>query len=293
MGADGSVETNWFVLLHRRVTGAGRPQPALPVVGPGRAAGRAALAQHHLHRLRGRPAHGQGGLPHQLLRARLGLDRAAARLRRRRAVLRQGRRPLRPPSALPVRPARGHGQRRSSPRPRPTSGCSCSPAPSTGCRAPRPARRRWRSSSSCSHREDRVKALGWWSLVGRRRPGAGRDAGLAGDPVLRVADAVLGPARAPGHRLGWSWRVLLPSGRRRRRHGRGGGRRRVGRAGRERSQRLGRAWTGSGAGAWPASVTAAMLVLSIGPIVGWTSPAVITCGRRRRRARRPCSSGAS
>ena len=51
-------------------------------------------------------------------------------------------------------------------------------------------------------RQDRVKALGWWSLVGRRRPGARRDAGLAGDPVLRVADAVLGAAGAAGHRLG-------------------------------------------------------------------------------------------
>ena len=34
------------------------------------------------------------------------------------------------------------------------------------------------------------------------RPGARRHAGLAGDPVLRVAHPLLGPARAAGHRLG-------------------------------------------------------------------------------------------
>ena len=37
---------------------------------------------------------------------------------------------------------------------------------------------------------------------GCRRPRARRDAGLAGDPVLRVADAVLGAAGAAGDRLG-------------------------------------------------------------------------------------------
>ena len=37
---------------------------------------------------------------------------------------------------------------------------------------------------------------------GRRRSGARRDAGLTGDPVLRLADAVLGAAGAAGHRLG-------------------------------------------------------------------------------------------
>ena len=98
----------------------------------------------------------------------------AAGLRRRGAVLRQGGRPLRPPPALPVRPARGHGQRRSSPPPRPTSGCCCSPVPSTACRAPPPARRRWRSSSSCSTARTGSRRSGWWSLVG------------AGGPVLGV-----------------------------------------------------------------------------------------------------------
>ena len=227
--------------------GPGGAEPPLPVVGARGAAGRAARTQHHLHRLRGGAAHGQGGLPHQLLGVGLGLDGPAAGLRRGGALLRQGGRPLRPPPPLPVRTARGHGQRRPHRARRPTWACCSSPAPSTGCRARRPAPRRWRSSWSSSHREDRVKALGWWSLVGAGGPVLGV---TLGSPVIQY--------------FGWRtlfWgqlvllviasvvvAVLLPS---RRRAPEDGGRDRGGEPGRRRTS--GRAWTGWAAGAWPAA----------------------------------------
>jgi MFS family permease len=126
-------------------------------------------------------------------------------------------------------------------------------------------------------RQDRVKALGWWSLVGAGGPVLGV---TLGSPVIQF--------------FGWRtlfWgqlvllviasvvvAVLLPSGRRVRRRdadavagGDGSGRRR------ERS----RVWEGMDwVGVWSlaGSVTAAMLVLSIGPIVGWSAPAVIASG---------------
>ncbi len=116
---------------------------------------------------------------------------------------------------------------------------------------------------------DRVKALGWWSLVGAGGPVLGV---TLGSPVIQF--------------FGWRtlfWgqlvlliiasvvvAVLLPSGRRTRT---GDGPRGV----RERS----RVWEGMDwVGTWSlaGAVTAAMLVLSIGPIVGWTSPGVIAAG---------------
>ncbi len=127
-------------------------------------------------------------------------------------------------------------------------------------------------------RQDRVKALGWWSLVGAGGPVLGV---TLGSPVIQF--------------FGWRtlfWgqlvllviasvvvALLLPSDRKARRHavasegmpaGEGSGPR-------ERS----RVWEGMDwVGSWSlaGSVTAAMLVLSIGPIAGWTSPAVITSG---------------
>ncbi len=120
-------------------------------------------------------------------------------------------------------------------------------------------------------RQDRVKALGWWSLVGAGGPVLGV---TLGSPVIQffgwrtlfwgqlvllvIASAVVA--------------VLLPSDRRVRRRDVDGSPRR-----RERSA----VWEGMDwVGVWSlaGSVTAAMLVLSIGPIVGWTSPAVITSG---------------
>jgi MFS family permease len=126
---------------------------------------------------------------------------------------------------------------------------------------------------------DRVKALGWWSLVGAGGPVLGV---TLGSPVIQF--------------FGWRtlfWgqlvlliiasvvvALLLPSGRRARRgvaaaeedgDGGGGGRRP------ERS----RVWEGMDwVGSWSlaGSVTAAMLVLSIGPIVGWTSIGVVATG---------------
>jgi len=125
---------------------------------------------------------------------------------------------------------------------------------------------------------DRVKALGWWSLVGAGGPVLGV---TLGSPVIQF--------------FGWRtlfWgqlvlliiasvvvALLLPSGRRARRgvaaageDGDGGGGRHP-----ERS----RVWEGMDwVGSWSlaGSVTAAMLVLSIGPIVGWTSIGVVAAG---------------
>ena len=115
--------------------------------------------------------------------------------------------------------------------------------------------------------EDRVKALGWWSLVGAGGPVLGV---TLGSPVIQF--------------FGWRtlfWgqlvlliiasvvvAVLLPSGRR-------------ARAGRAAGADRSRVWAGMDwVGSWSLAggVTAAMLVLSIGPIVGWTSPGVIVAG---------------
>ncbi len=225
--------------------GARRAQPALPVVGPGRAAGGPARAQHHLHRLRGGAPDGQGGLPYQPLGPGLGVDGTAVGLRRGRALLRQDRRPLRPPPPLPVRSARGHGERGPH-----RVGAHRGLAPLR----PRPGRRAGRGHR---HRVDgdhpgalRSRGPGQGAglvVVGRGgRPRARRHAGLAGDPVLRVAHPLLGPARAAGHRVAWWWRCCCP-----RRGARSGppGKKGVGRA---RARTSGRAWTGWAAGAWPA-----------------------------------------
>ena len=130
-------------------------------------------------------------------------------------------------------------------------------------------------------RQDRVKALGWWSLVGAGGPVLGV---TLGSPVIQF--------------FGWRtlfWgqlvllviasvvvALLLPSDRRAARCAEDAARR-----GRRRRRRARPAcarrgvWDGMDwVGIWSlaGSVTAAMLVLSIGPIVGWTSPAVIVSG---------------
>jgi MFS family permease len=127
-------------------------------------------------------------------------------------------------------------------------------------------------------RQDRVKALGWWSLVGAGGPVLGV---TLGSPVIQF--------------FGWRtlfWgqlvllviasvvvALLLPSDKRVRRDDAAAGQFGDGR----RSRRLRRAgvWDGMDwVGIWSlaGSVTAAMLVLSIGPIVGWSAPPTITCG---------------
>ena len=126
-------------------------------------------------------------------------------------------------------------------------------------------------------RQDRVKALGWWSLVGAGGPVLGV---TLGSPVIQF--------------FGWRtlfWgqlvllviasvvvALLLPSDRKVRGDDVAGGV-----AGRGSLRRLRRSgvWDGMDwVGIWSlaGSVTTAMLVLSIGPIVGWTAPATITCG---------------
>jgi MFS family permease len=132
-------------------------------------------------------------------------------------------------------------------------------------------------------RQDRVKALGWWSLVGAGGPVLGV---TLGSPVIQffgwrtlfwgqlvllvIASAVVA--------------LLLPSDKRARRDDVAAeGLDADGAADGRRSRRLRRSgvWDGMDwVGIWSlaGSVTSAMLVLSIGPIVGWTAPATITCG---------------
>lgn len=122
--------------------------------------------------------------------------------------------------------------------------------------------------------EDRVKALGWWSLVGAGGPVLGV---TLGSPVIQY--------------FGWRtlfWgqlvllvvaslvvAVLLPSGRRTR------ARTDLAAAPGTRAVERARDWSGMDwVGSWSLAgcVTAGMLVLSIGPLAGWTSSAVVVCG---------------
>ncbi len=143
---------------------------------------------------------------------------------------------------------------------------------------------------------DRVKALGWWSLVGAGGPVLGV---TLGSPVIQF--------------FGWRtlfWgqlvlliiasvvvAVLLPSGRRARASGGAdldgdrpwevssastkGSVQDSGDPPAESRRGRSRVWEGMDwVGTWSlaGSVTAAMLVLSIGPLAGWTSPGVIAAG---------------
>ena len=136
-------------------------------------------------------------------------------------------------------------------------------------------------------RQDRVKALGWWSLVGAGGPVLGV---TLGSPVIQffgwralfwgqlvllviasVVVALLLPTRGDAAVATTTaavdandGQVPTPADGRRPRRLRGAG-----------------VWEGTdwvGIFSLAGSVTSAMLVLSIGPIVGWTSAAVITCG---------------
>ncbi len=136
-------------------------------------------------------------------------------------------------------------------------------------------------------RQDRVKALGWWSLVGAGGPVLGV---TLGSPVIQffgwralfwgqlvllviasVVVALLLPTRGDAAVATTTaavdvndGQVPMPADGRRPRRLRGAG-----------------VWEGTdwvGIFSLAGSVTSAMLVLSIGPIVGWTSAAVITCG---------------
>jgi MFS family permease len=134
-------------------------------------------------------------------------------------------------------------------------------------------------------RQDRVKALGWWSLVGAGGPVLGV---TLGSPVIQF--------------FGWRtlfWgqlvllviasvvvALLLPSDKRVRgddvvaaRPADGGGH--DGRRPRRLVLRRSGVWDGMDwVGIWSlaGSVTSAMLVLSIGPVVGWSAPATIVSG---------------
>jgi MFS family permease len=129
-------------------------------------------------------------------------------------------------------------------------------------------------------KEDRVKALGWWSLVGAGGPVLGV---TLGSPVIQyfgwrtlfwgqlvllvIASAVVA--------------VLLPSGRRARARAAASGSDSAVPVEAGADRRRSSVWEGMDwVGSWSlaGTVTAAMLVLSIGPIVGWTSAAVIVAG---------------
>jgi len=123
---------------------------------------------------------------------------------------------------------------------------------------------------------ERVKALGWWSLVGAGGPVLGV---TIGSPVIQYFGwrtlfwGQFGPA---GHR-GPAWVALLLPSRRRAHAGPGV----EPPPARKNNPWKGMDWIGSWSLA--GAVTAAMLVLSIGPIVGWNLG-----GRHRVRRCWPC-----
>jgi MFS family permease len=122
-------------------------------------------------------------------------------------------------------------------------------------------------------REERVKALGWWTLVGAGGPVLGVTLGSPviqylgwrdlfwGQLVLLVVAALVVALLLPAHKV-------QPVGGRANSGHRAGGR------------PAENAWEGMDwVGSWSlaGAVTAAMLVLSIGPIDGWESAGVILC----------------
>ncbi len=119
-------------------------------------------------------------------------------------------------------------------------------------------------------REDRVKALGWWSLVGAGGPVLGVTLGSPiiqyfgwrtlfwGQLVLLIVASVVVAFLLPSDRRTPARRATTSAG------GSGGG-----------------VWAGMDwVGSWSLAggVTAAMLVLSLGPVVGWDSAAVYVAG---------------
>ncbi|HUE07878.1 MAG TPA: MFS transporter [Acidimicrobiales bacterium] len=121
--------------------------------------------------------------------------------------------------------------------------------------------------------QDRVKALGWWSLVGAGGPVLGVTLGSPviqyfgwrtlfwGQLVLLIIASVVVATLLPSRRRTKTTAVVNEA---------------VGVGGKKRSVWAGMDWVGS----WSLAggVTAAMLVLSIGPIAGWTSVGVIVSG---------------
>ena len=280
LGADGSVETNWFVLLHRRVTGRAVRSPryqwwalvallagllslnitftvfvvALPTVkadfntnfsvlawastGPLLAFGVAA------------PFFGKAGdlFGHRRL-YQFGLLGAMVS-----AILTATAPERRDPAVRP-RPRRGAGRRHRHGVDGDHPGAVLPSGPRQGARVV-VARR-------------------------RRRPRARRHAGLAGHPVSSDGGRCSGGSWCCSSSPRRSWPSCC-----RRTGGFGAsatlaatdGRPESAPAPRGSAPASGTAWTGWGVWSLAGSVTAAMLVLSIGPIAGWTSPAVITSG---------------
>jgi MFS family permease len=126
-------------------------------------------------------------------------------------------------------------------------------------------------------REERVKALGWWSLVGAGGPVIGVTLGSPviqylgwralfwGQLMLLVVAAVVVALLLPAQHRARRGSAVAPGA---------GPPPPAGAAGEK-------AWEGMDwVGSWSlaGAVTAAMLALSIGPIVGWTSVGVILCG---------------
>jgi MFS family permease len=131
-------------------------------------------------------------------------------------------------------------------------------------------------------REERVKALGWWTLVGAGGPVLGVTLGSPviqylgwralfwGQLALLVVAAVVVALLLPAHQRVGDGGDAGDDG-----NGGDGDARAPARARPSENAWEGMDWVGSWSLA--GTVTAAMLVLSIGPINGWESPGVILC----------------
>ena len=127
------------------------------------------------------------------------LDRPAPRLRAGRAAVRQGRRPLRPPAPLPRRAARGDGLRRVHGDRADGVGILILARTLDGVQGAATGTASMALIMSSFPPEERVKAMGWWSLVGAGGPVLGVS---LGSPIIQY--------------FGWRalfWLQLVPAGR--------------------------------------------------------------------------------
>ena len=126
----------------------------------------------------------------------------AARLRGRRAGSRQARRPPRLPAPLPRRACPARRSAWCSPRSAPTAGVLIAARLLDGVQGAATGAASMALVLQAFSHEDRVKAMGWWALVGAGGPVLGVTIGAPIIQYYRLAGPVLGRAPADGDRRG-------------------------------------------------------------------------------------------